>query len=78
MKDLDDSEKRSRQRDFASLRIQRYTPKADRLEIELAPPEEVVANMPKDVDEQKNVLEMVLEKAGWRVNSLKSGERVLF
>jgi serine/threonine protein kinase len=78
MKDLDDSEKRSRQRDFASAQIQRYTPIADRLEIELAPPEEVIANMPDNAEVPKIILEMVLEKAGWRVNSLKSGEKVVF
>jgi hypothetical protein len=78
MKDLDDSEKRSRQRDFVSAQVQRYNPKADRLEIELTPPEEVVANMPDNVEVPKIILEMVLEKAGWRVNSLKSGEKVVF
>ncbi|XZE19196.1 protein kinase domain-containing protein [Pirellulaceae bacterium SH449] len=78
MKDLDDSEKRERQRDFASVRILRYVPKANRLEIELAPPEEIAANLPSDGDAQKIILEMMLEKAGWRINSLKSGERVVF
>lgn len=78
MKDLDDSEKRTRQRDFASVRILRYTPKADRLEIELAPPEEIAVNLPSDGEAQKIILEMQLEKAGWRIHSLRSGDRVVF
>jgi hypothetical protein len=61
-------------RDLSSGLPQRYTPKADRLEIEVRDGNQSFG----DPQALNITLEMVLEKAGWRVNSMKSAERVEF